>query len=108
MEKQLEQNVKPLYGIIAASGNEWTVEYAVQPRKDGSGIVTHSLTGYGEFPRERFPDIPVINYTTATSAQIMNSLGLSSLQRAREENPSYSGTLEGFLTLIRGFGIEVL
>ena len=108
MEKQLGQNVKPLYGIIAASGNQWTVEYQVQPRKNGSGIVSHALTGYGEFPRERFPDIPVIDYTSATTEQIMRSLALPSAMRPREENPSYTGTLDGFLTEIRSFGIVVL
>ncbi len=107
MEKQLGQNVKPLYAVIAASGNQWTVDYQVQPRKDGSGIVSHALTGYGKFPRERFPGIPVIDYTTATTEQIMKSLALPSSMRAREENPSYTGTLEGFLSEIKSIGIEV-
>ena len=31
-ELQLGQPVRPIYGIIAASGNIWTVEYQVCPR----------------------------------------------------------------------------
>lgn len=107
-EKQLGQNVKPLYGIISASGGQWTVEYQVQPRKDGSGIVSHSITGYGDFPKERFPNIPVIDYQNATSEQILKSLSLGSNVRPAEENPvCYSGTLEGFLSTLKDIGISV-
>ena len=109
VEKQLGQNVKPLYGIIAASGGQWTVDYQVTPRKDGSGIVSHGVTGYGEFPRERFPDIPVIDYRNATSEQILKSLALGNNVRPKEENPVvYTGTLEGFLTTIKDIGIKVI
>lgn len=109
MEKQLGQSVKPLYGVISASGGQWTVDYQVQVRKDGSGIVSHGLTGYGEFPRNRFPDIPVIDYTTATSEQLMKALAIPSTIRPSEENPiAYSGSLSLFLDTIREIGIKVI
>ena len=98
----------PLYGIISASGGQWTVDYQVHPRKDGSGIVSHGVTGYGDFPRDRFPDLPVIDYRRATSNQILKALALPSSVRAREENPiAYSGTLIGFLNEIRKIGIRI-
>jgi hypothetical protein len=108
-EKQLGQKVTPLYGIISASGKQWTVEYQVELLPDGSGLVSHGVTGYGEFPRDKYPNIPVIDYRKATSDQIGRSLGSKYSIRPREENPViYTGTLEGFLDFIRSIGIPVI
>jgi hypothetical protein len=105
-EKTLGIEVIPVYGIISASGGQWTVEYHVT--KNTTGLSTHSITGYGDFPKERYPDIPVIDYTTAQPGMIAKSLGLPGTVRPNETEPYYSGTLETFLNAIRDIGISVI
>lgn len=107
VEKQLGIKVIPVYGMIAASGGTWTVEYHVT--KNNLGFVSHSTTGYGEFPIERYPDIPVIDYTSAKPGMLAQALSISNDLRPQETEPSYhKGTLETFLNEIRKIGIEVL
>jgi hypothetical protein len=55
----------PLFGVIAASGGSWTVTH--KPTR-----YTHSQTqGYGEFPFDRYPGIPVIDYRPADTKLII-------------------------------------
>lgn len=55
----------PLYGIIAMTGKEWTVVFNYV-RKSQISTETKSLTGCGDFPFERFPNIPVVDWRTCT------------------------------------------
>lgn len=46
----------PAYGTIPYSGKTWTITFK---RQD---LTTSMLEGYGEFPFNDYPDLPVINY----------------------------------------------
>ena len=54
-------NRKPLFGMIPADGGGWSVNCVGDERG------TSALSGYGDFPRERFPSIPVVDCRTVTS-----------------------------------------
>ena len=56
-----ENNSIPLYGTIPFFGGEWTVTF--KKTRDGKAWHTGNLSGYGDFPFDRFPNIPVIDYT---------------------------------------------
>lgn len=58
---QTTRNNKPMYGIINYFGSGWTVIYRKTYLGNGCWS-TNSLNGYGEFPFDEFPDIPVIDY----------------------------------------------
>lgn len=60
-----KQEHMPLYGVIAMTGAEWTVVYGYV-RTSESSTSTKSLSGYGPFPFWRFPNIPVVDWTTCT------------------------------------------
>jgi hypothetical protein len=55
----------PVYGTICRSGKEWTVTLQTKVTSTGCTI-TGSASGYGPFPREKYPDIPVIDFTGET------------------------------------------
>jgi hypothetical protein len=50
-------NEKAILGIISYTGKTWTVEFKKK------GMSTSYKQGYGEFPFDEYPDIPVIDYT---------------------------------------------
>lgn len=52
----------PVYGTICRSGKEWTVTLKEKVTSTGSTI-TGSVCGYGNFPHEKYPGIPVIDFT---------------------------------------------
>lgn len=54
----LYDDSKPVYGVIAYTGGQWTVNY-----EDSGNCRNHTLTGYGDFPYDRFPDLPVIDFS---------------------------------------------
>ena len=47
---------EPVYGTIPYMGGTWNVYFRVS----GSTVLRH-LSGAGLFPRDRFPDLPVID-----------------------------------------------
>lgn len=47
---------KPIYGTIAYFGG-WSVSFA----PEGS-VSSSTLSGYGDFPVERFPGLPVVDF----------------------------------------------
>ena len=50
----------PLYGVICRTGGQWSVKYSEQ--KTNTGIIENqTTTGYGEFPTEEYPGIPIID-----------------------------------------------
>ena len=54
-------NSVPCYGIVNYFGDGWTVYY--RHKKTEDGYTTGSLSGYGDFPFDEFPNIPVIDYS---------------------------------------------
>ena len=52
----------PLYGTICRTGKEWTVQLKDKTTPTGSTI-SGNITGYGPFPRDKYPDIPVVDFT---------------------------------------------
>ena len=91
---------KALYGTIDYSGG-WHVTFEAENNR------TCELSGYGEFPYSRFPDIFVINfkndnkvfdYLKAAKNDVMPS----------ESNPRYTGSMDTFMELINDLGIMVI
>lgn len=65
----------PLYGSIPRTGKEYTV--TIKERKTTTGCtITGSISGYGPFPFERFPGIPVIDFTGESFDRCFESLKL--------------------------------
>lgn len=95
----------PLYGVIALSGKSWTVIFQKQTSGAGYGTTTGRLNGYGAFPYNRFPGIPVIDYTGSDAVSL--SLRIPDTRRPAEEDDLYTGTLAGFLAEIQQLGIPV-
>ena len=52
---------KPLFGMIPHYAGSWSVQYV------GDNGGTQSLSGYGDFPFDRFPSIPVVDCRTVES-----------------------------------------
>jgi hypothetical protein len=52
----------PLYGTICRTGKEWTVTLQDKTTPTGSTI-SGNISGYGPFPRDKYPDIPVVDFT---------------------------------------------
>lgn len=101
--KYLKQDV-PLYGTIPYMGGEWSVTF--KAKVSTTSHATGSLSGYGAFPFERFPGLPVINYYKNDA--VFASLKLKDSDRPNEQNPAYGGTLAGFLEKVKDLGIEVI
>ena len=97
----------PVYGTIPYLGGEWTVNYDVTRERDCS---RHDLSGCGDFPFDRFPNIPVIDFRTAPNTEaVFNVINLPDSVRPKCVNTlSYKGTLEGFLDAVQDLGIKVI
>lgn len=50
----------PVYGVICRTGSAWTVRMKEEVHDNGT-TVNGSSSGYGEFPYEKYPGIPVID-----------------------------------------------
>lgn len=48
---------KAVYGVVKPWGDEYVVVFAIH-----DDTTRHEIHGYGEFPHERYPDIPVISF----------------------------------------------
>jgi hypothetical protein len=101
----MDKNI-PLYGSIPFLGGEYTITYREEKQKGSK--TTGRLSGYGKFPFEKYPDIPVIDFRTANEKSIWEAINLPDTLRPQEENSSsYHGTLETYLKAIRALGIDV-
>lgn len=95
---------KPVYGVIAYTGGQWTVKFAAE--KNESSFSTGSLTGYGPFPFERFPNIPVIDYTNNDG--VFQALKIRDEDRPAECDPLWQyGTVKGYLLKVMDCGVPV-
>ena len=94
---------KAVYGVIPYFGGEWTVEM----RKEGN--TTSRITGYGEFPFDRYPDIPVIDFRN--NDKVMNYLRWSN-KYGVEECENWSNKiylpLKKYLAEVEKMGIKVI
>jgi len=51
------------FGIISWTGGQWTVNYIKEESGQIGCYMTGSCTGYGSFPFDKYPNIPVIDYS---------------------------------------------
>jgi len=94
----------PLYGIIAYTGNQWSITFKEELYKNSS--VTSTLSGYGTFPFDRYPGVPVINFNGAE--KVIESLSISREFRPKEESGINSGTLETYLNELIKLDIPII
>jgi hypothetical protein len=99
----MDKNI-PLYGIISYSGNQYTVIFKEEVYPYST--ITGSLTGYGNFPYEKYPDIPVVNFTGAD--KVIESINISRDLRPKEESSNYSGTLQTYLNELIKLDIPII
>lgn len=85
-----------LYGIVALTGRSWSVEYAKEIKPIGS-ITSKNLSGYGDFPVDRFPNLPVIRLDKVQAETVNKYLAIPDADRPSEQNTIFTGTLNGFL-----------
>ncbi len=89
---------KPLFGNVAHFGSCWSVIFAAE------GNTTSYSEGYGLFPEEEYPDLPLIEY---------NKTGTNNILAALEGPPSpdfpgkIGGNLAVYLWGIRSLAIPV-
>jgi hypothetical protein len=98
---------KPLYAVIAYTGKQWTVHFESEYDKNThSGAVNCTLTGYGDFPTDRFPNIPVIDYTNNDG--VFQALKIRDEDHPAEVDPiSNYGTVKGYLLKVMDCGVPV-
>lgn len=88
-----------VYGTISATGNRWVVYF--RATKD----TTHSLSGYGEFPRADFPDVPVVDFRAG------DAIRATRLPLVAETNVPHAGAevtpLADFLRRVANYGVLV-
>lgn len=53
---------KPLYGTISYFGDSWTVFFKKTFNHKSHAYSVHTLSGYGDFPYDRFHGINIIDY----------------------------------------------
>lgn len=93
--------MEPLYGIIPYFGKEWTVIFKEEENS------RETLSGYGDFPFNRFPNIPVINLEN--NNKVIEYLRIQNELKPREENSYlYKGTMKTFLSEVKALRIEIL
>ena len=98
---------KALYGIVAMTGKSWTVEYAKEIRSDRGTITSKNLSGYGDFPTDRFPHLPVIRLDKVTMETVIRYMAIPDDHRPEDQNMIFAGTLEGFLDEVFKLGIKI-
>lgn len=54
---------KPAFGIISYTAGQWTVNFIKESSGQNGCFMTGHVTGYGSFPFEKYPNIPVIDYS---------------------------------------------
>ena len=98
---------KPIIGYIAALGG-WSVDFVAEVRSDGN-YSTSTLTGYDrDFPYERFPSIPVVDFRTADGDKLSAAINILDRYRPKVIAPYYDGTIETYLDELRKIGIAII
>lgn len=87
-----------IHGIISYYGDTYTIVFKPQKNFTGS-TTTYHLTGYGKFPFNEYPNIPVVNYHK--NENVFKCLSYDNM-------PEYGGSLESFLKFVKDNGIDVI
>ena len=97
----------PCYGTISYLGG-WGITFDVS--MDKTGIACRALDGCGEFPFDRFPNVPVIDFRTASEPGILiKAINIPvSMHPACTHPGYYTGTLESYLNEIEKLGIKII
>lgn len=98
---------KALYGIVAITGRSWTVEYAKEIKSNRGTITSKNLSGCGDFPTDRFPELPVIRLDKVTMETVIRYMAIPDNHRPEEQNMIFTGTLNGFLDEVAKLGIPI-
>ena len=98
----------PLYGTIPLAGKTWSVTFRYHKHEHGGE--TMDMNGYGDFPFDRFPNIPIVRCDLAGLDSVLDSLKGSNYRSPQEAvGDSWGGhpTLTEYLTARVSFGIPV-
>jgi len=94
----------PLYAVVSYTGNSWTVHFQLIKNKNSvTSNITHS--GYGQFPEDRFPGIPVIDYTNNDA--VINTLSIPVDDYPGEVFYHSRGTVQSYIDQIKNMGVPV-
>jgi hypothetical protein len=109
---KMEHNI-PLYGVIPHLGGEWTIEYMAEETINKKGVRTSTVTGrysgYGTFPFDKYPNLPVIDFTSVDVKTTFKAINLPDTIKSKEENPIfYTGTLKSYLMAVKGLGVRII
>ena len=107
-----ESNI-PLYGVICHEGGQWTVEYYAEINYNKKGVRTSTVTGrysgYGNFPYEKYPQLPVIDLTNTDLKTVFKVINIPDNLRPKEENPLFNtGNLNSYLSTVRDMGVPII
>jgi len=97
-------NHRALYGTVCFGGGGYGVAFA--PEKTEHGFTTSCANGYGMFPANEYPELPVVRFDLASGEKAMAFLR----QNMHEVDPQYDvgAELQLFLVSIWTLGIPVI
>ena len=91
---------KAIMGTIPYFGGEWPVTF--EPTQKGVRSLTTSMSGYGEFPFDRFPNIPVVDFRENwESCKASMNLDVN-------DHPGNGGNLKSYLKIIKSNGGKII
>ena len=101
----MDKNI-PLYGMICSGGGLNTIEFRAEVTKTATN--TGRTEYYGPYDETKYPGIPVIDLTHATSEQLSKTLKITDNLRPKEEHPIfYKGSLKTYLDTLKEIGITI-
>lgn len=92
--------IKPAYAVIAWTGDQWTVVFE-------KTRCTKSITGYGEFPADKYPLIPVIDFTNNKAAFDAIKFDKCVLDVSFPVCGQETCDLHEYLTFVHNLGVEI-
>jgi len=101
----MKQEYIPLYGTIPFFGNAWNVTF--KKIRSGTNFSTSTMSGYGDFPFERFPNIPVIDFTNNDSVLDVLKLNVRIEESTIEDSYTPVIPLKNYLAKIYDMGITI-
>jgi hypothetical protein len=97
---------KPLYGTIPYYSGSWSVTFQKEKSGTGNGETSHYLSGYGDFPFEKYPNIPVINYRDNDA--VFKKPDYCVKEATINPLPNNTLPLKDYLTVLSSYGIEII
>lgn len=92
----------PAYGTICRTGREWTVTMQTKRTPTGTTI-SGTRSGYGDFPFDEYPGLPVIDFTGESFDRCFEGLKILESIRVRED----IALLPGFVRSYQDAGYKV-